>query len=738
MTKLRHQLSVCFVAQNAYGILAGLDSGFLGGIEVQIPLMARWFAQRGDEVTLIGWDEGFGKETEISGIRVISLCKRDEGIPGVRFFTPRWTSLYRALNVAQPHIIYYNYGDLGLGEIAIWARLKKVPLVYSVANDMVCLRNLPSLEPMREKLLYAYGLRRADKVISQTSIQRESLLSNFSIDSEVIPMPSMGFGDGTARQDFPSDDEVRILWVGRFTTEKRLEWFLELARRFPQYKFEIVGGASVKSNYSINLEEDATLIPNVSIQNRVLHHEMGDVYRKATLLCSTSVFEGFPNVFLEAWSTGLPVVATSNPDHTITEHNLGAVGSNLDELAAAIKEALIPSKWRKASENAVCYFDQNHQLENVITKFESAILEPYQTKTVKENIGLPVYLMKDYPDPQLICHSRSWEDTQPEFSIVTATYQRCSEISKLLASISKQLELNPDLYEHIICDNASTDGTSELVKDYIDKNDHIATSYYVQSENFGLDKNIQDALRLARGKYVWFLADDDDIAPGKLAEVAENCLSSQLPLVIVRANGVGDWNSIKPAPSNQLLQIIDPRKPEWASVVYATSFLASMVFSKDQIEQFQGNVYPAFGTSYTPWALGLSIISNAREVGYIDDLCTLGNTNFDGNNRFPSYRVLIKGRVQVWDICATGEVKQNLKTKVIDLAADGWRALAAGKLEVGKTRSDLISEYYRSIKYLGARMILSIPWIVVAVVFPKKMRTSLDNIRLKIINEITE
>ena len=186
-------ISLCFIAQNSFGALAKREGGFIGGIEFQIPLMARWFVDQGFNVSMICWDEGFGEETEIDGVRVVSLCGRHDGIPGLRMLTPRWTSLNRALDRIQPDVVYYNYGDMEFGQIAMWAQRNQVPVVYSVANNMVCQKELPSLEQYREKVLYKYGLVRATRIITQTTEQQQTLKENFGLDSTMVPMPNPGF-----------------------------------------------------------------------------------------------------------------------------------------------------------------------------------------------------------------------------------------------------------------------------------------------------------------------------------------------------------------------------------------------------------------------------------------------------------------------------------------------------------------------------------------------------------------
>ena len=87
---------ICLVSHFAYGALAGGKNGHIGGVEWQTSLTAKWLAARGFDVSMITWDEGQPDDTRIDGVRVIKMCRRDAGLPFVRFAHPRWTSLVRA------------------------------------------------------------------------------------------------------------------------------------------------------------------------------------------------------------------------------------------------------------------------------------------------------------------------------------------------------------------------------------------------------------------------------------------------------------------------------------------------------------------------------------------------------------------------------------------------------------------------------------------------------------------
>lgn len=93
-----------------------------------------------------------------------------------------------------------------------------------------------------------------------------------------------------------------------------------------------------------------------------------------------------------------------------------------------------------------------------------------------------------------------------KLEIILITYNRkeCLEktLKQLLASKSpiKNLDIT-------ILDNKSTDGTTELIKNYLKKHSNI--KHIIHNHNIGGNANIARALEIAKKEYVWILADDD-------------------------------------------------------------------------------------------------------------------------------------------------------------------------------------------------------------------------------------
>jgi len=360
--------SICFVAHNAYGAVAGIDTGHIGGIERQQALMAHWLAEHGYDVSMITWDEGQGN-CVVDGIKVYTLGRRNKGLPGLRFFHPRWTGLTQAMKSADANIYHYHCGDLALGQVSLWTNWHKRKTIYSVASDPDCDPQLPSLKPWRERFLYRYGLQHTDIVIAQTHHQQEMLRDGFGIRAEVLHMPCTGLTSSDRTYD-SKKDIPHILWVGRFSQEKRLEWLLDAAEALPQYIFDVIGSANSHSDYSRALQQRAKSISNVTLHGRVADHDLNILYHRARLLCCTSVFEGFPNTFLEAWSIGLPIISTFDPDQIISKKKLGQPAFSVEEICAGITSFIEDSRrWQEASSAAQTYFNTHHTLDAVMPKF---------------------------------------------------------------------------------------------------------------------------------------------------------------------------------------------------------------------------------------------------------------------------------------------------------------------------------------------------------------------------------
>lgn len=105
---------------------------------------------------------------------------------------------------------------------------------------------------------------------------------------------------------------------------------------------------------------------------------------------------------------------------------------------------------------------------------------------------------------------------RPRLSVCITTYNRASWLALSLQNIARLLpQAHPDI-EIVVCDNASTDGTPEVVQPYVSRPDF---RYYRNPVNVGMLGNLQATAHHARGRHVWILGDDDLVRPGAIERV---------------------------------------------------------------------------------------------------------------------------------------------------------------------------------------------------------------------------
>ncbi len=173
-------------------------------------------------------------------------------------------------------------------------------------------------------------------------------------------------------------------------------------------------------------------------------------------------------------------------------------------------------------------------------------------------------------------------------SVVLCTYNRVELLQDALKSLLEQ-SLDKSLYELVVVDNASTDHTRDILKNY--KLASIQPEIILLSEpNQGLDYARNTGWRHARGAYVAFI-DDDCMATKDWLQSLWNCFEHVHP---------SPWSVGGP-----IMPVYDAPKPIWFKDSYETSAWGeqprllkrresftgcNMAFRKDILKKYGGFV----------------------------------------------------------------------------------------------------------------------------------------------------
>jgi glycosyltransferase involved in cell wall biosynthesis len=127
-----------------------------------------------------------------------------------------------------------------------------------------------------------------------------------------------------------------IAWAGIFRKEKNLKLLRDIAAQNPKILFKVAGKeADGTDNETRMIVRDLEKMKNVELAGYLGRMEVLEFLSEAYALLSTSRFEGFPNVFLEAFYAGTPVVAPAriDPDNMVSKNSLGFISKTDEDLS---------------------------------------------------------------------------------------------------------------------------------------------------------------------------------------------------------------------------------------------------------------------------------------------------------------------------------------------------------------------------------------------------------------------
>ncbi|MBX3436103.1 MAG: glycosyltransferase family 4 protein, partial [Planctomycetaceae bacterium] len=211
-------------------------------------------------------------------------------------------------------------------------------------------------------------LQQADAIVAQTTQQQQWIADRFGRDSTVIrnPMDLATWDHGRTQ---PVPDEIigglerYALWVGRAESlHKRPELLLQVASLCPAVRFLMI--LNPRDRWVEQFVRDQCP-PNVRIVPFVPFDLMPAVFERATVFISTSALEGFPNVFLQAAASRVPIASLEVGGDFITAAECGFFAcGDLRQLARYVQ-----SEWdrgagqERTSEAGRAYVAAEHGLE---------------------------------------------------------------------------------------------------------------------------------------------------------------------------------------------------------------------------------------------------------------------------------------------------------------------------------------------------------------------------------------
>lgn len=225
-------------------------------------------------------------------------------------------------------------------------------------------------------------------------------------------------------------------------------------------------------------------------------------------------------------------------------------------------------------------------------------------------------------------------------TIAIPTYNRAEYLKVSLEHVLSQIEVDERDVEILISDNASTDETPELMKDFCSKYPFI--NYIRNETNVGPDRNFLQCLSKGNGRFVHLLSDDDVLLPGSIKKI-KTCILENPGLCVVFLNFylfVGEYQVLHNPPSifNYTRDKIYPNPDQFIEELDVhVTFLSALVFKKQSFIQIT-NPEKYIGTYLLQAHLAYKCISSGNNA-LISHPCIAARCDKGGGYDF--YRVFV-------------------------------------------------------------------------------------------------
>lgn len=214
----------------------------------------------------------------------------------------------------KPDVVLSTLGHLNLLIALFRISLPSNTKFIARESNTISIRNRDESYPRLFDFLFKTVYRNFDKVICQAQSMKLDLAINYKFPSEkmvVINNPVDFDNIEILLNEMPafilSKNKINLIVIGRLSYQKRIDHAVKVMSFLPDnYHLSILGVGELDTEIA-ELIEELNLTKKVTMRGFVKNPYV--IFGQADFLLSTSRYEGFPNVVLEANACGLPTIA---------------------------------------------------------------------------------------------------------------------------------------------------------------------------------------------------------------------------------------------------------------------------------------------------------------------------------------------------------------------------------------------------------------------------------------------
>jgi glycosyltransferase involved in cell wall biosynthesis len=282
-------------------------------------------------------------------------------------------TVFREFMIGRHQIVFYLKGSLAS---KAYLRLRRTLLDRRIVIGMVESQsdyyNQPTITPAGIRF-WERTILRSDVLFSNSSSVEASLKKEYGRSSEVVPT-GVDTKFFTPAWDRPTNQRLRVLFVGALRPFKGPQLLVRAAARFPSVDFAIIGEGVMAADLAAQIR--AEHLSNVSLLGTFKPGGLRDQYRQSDIFLFPSCWEGSPKVILEASACGLPILARKDyRPETVIDGETGYLAGSDEELLERVGQLIADRELRSAMGQAARAHSERFDWDLITPRWEEIFVK---------------------------------------------------------------------------------------------------------------------------------------------------------------------------------------------------------------------------------------------------------------------------------------------------------------------------------------------------------------------------
>jgi len=207
----------------------------------------------------------------------------------------------------------------------------------------------------------SWACTRADALFVQARFLVDKAMELFNLHGEPAFLPNPV---EVPRRRMVKAEIPTVCFLARWDPQKRVEFFFELARAFPDVRFVAMGHSHDPAT-DAKLRQAYGRLPNLNLVGFVSEDEKSRILEESWCLVNTSVREALPVSFLEALGHETPIISSLDPDDLTSRFGYPAKDGHYSE---ALRRMLGDDRRRSKGMKGRSYVEEVHEVGRVVDR----------------------------------------------------------------------------------------------------------------------------------------------------------------------------------------------------------------------------------------------------------------------------------------------------------------------------------------------------------------------------------